>query len=382
MTRRRAVLAAAAALAAVAALGGWLARPGLPTAWAAPPGGPTAPEEASAGTVRAVPPAGPGFEFVALGDMPYGADATAGAAYRHLIGQINALKLPLTLHVGDFKSGLADCGDAEYRLQFQNFQLFDRALVYTPGDNDWFDCQRRGDDPLERLQVLRQHFFAAPQSLGRQPVAVLRQSDVMPAFALQVENLRWSSAPGPGAVMFASFHTVGPDNGTDAPSAALRAEAAGREAANAAWIRAAFATARQQGAAALVLVTQAETLVTEGDDWPSRGEVRKGFALSISQTLLPLADAAPFPVLLVHGDTHRYTVDRPFRNRQGQTIANLWRLQVFGEPRLHAVRVWVNLAAPPASAAGASATAQPPFAFTPIWNPLSPDPRLTRRIQP
>ncbi len=377
MTRRRAVLAAAAALAAVAALGGWLARPGLPTAWAAPPGGPTAPEEASAGTGRAAPPAGPGFEFVALGDMPYGADATAGAAYRHLIGQINALKLPLTLHVGDFKSGLADCSDTEYRLQLQNFQLFDRALVYTPGDNDWFDCQRRGDDPLERLQALRQHFFAAPQSLGRQPVAVLRQSDVMPAFALQVENLRWSSAPGPGAVMFASFHTVGPDNGADAPSAALRAEAAGREAANAAWISAAFAAARQQGAAALVLVTQAETLVTEGDDWPSRGEVRQGFALSISQTLLPLADAAPIPVLLVHGDTHRYTVDRPFRNRQGQTIANLWRLQVFGEPRLHAVRVRVNLAAPTASA-----PAQPPFAFTPIWNPLSPDPRLTRRIQP
>ena len=166
MIRRRAVLAAAAALAAVAALGGWLARPGLPTAWAAPPGGPTAPEEASAGTVRTGPPASPGFEFVALGDMPYGADATAGAAYRHLIGQINALKLPLTLHVGDFKSGLADCSDAEYRLQLQNFQLFDRALVYTPGDNDWFDCQRRGDDPLERLQALRQHFFAAPQSLG------------------------------------------------------------------------------------------------------------------------------------------------------------------------------------------------------------------------
>ena len=204
----------------------------------------------------------------------------------------------------------------------------------TPGDNDWFDCQRRGDDPLERLQALRQRFFAAPLSLGQQPIAVLRQADVMPAFAQQVENLRWSSAPGPGAVMFATFHTVGPNNGLDAASAALRAEAAGREAANAAWISAAFAAARQQGAAALVLATQAETLATDGDDWPSNGKVSAGFALSVTQALLPLAEAAPFPVLLIHGDAHRYTMDRSFLNRQGQTIAKLWRLQVFGEPQL------------------------------------------------
>ncbi len=380
MIRRRAALAALAAAGGLAALGGWLAWPGLQTAWT-PAGRPDLSVPAAAAT-PATAPAGAGFEFVALGDMPYGADATAGAAYRHLIGQVNTLGLPLTLHVGDFKSGLADCGDAEYRLQLQNFQLFARALVYTPGDNDWFDCQRRGDDPLERLQALRRQFFAGPQSLGQQPIAVLRQADVMPAFALQVENLRWSSAPGPGAVLFATVHTVGPNNGMDAPGAALRAEAAAREAANAAWISAAFAAARQQGAVALVLVTQAETLGTDGDDWPSRGEVRQGFALSISQTLLPLAEAAPFPVLLIHGDAHRYTVDRPFLNRQGQPIANLWRLQVFGAPRVHAVRVRVNLQPPAGRVPGANAPAPPPFSFTPIWNPLSPDPRITGRIQP
>jgi hypothetical protein len=354
VNRRLSAQIALVALAASAALGGWLGRPDPSTA-----------------------PADTGFEFVALGDMPYGADTSAGTAYRHLIGQVNALQLPLTLHVGDFKSGLADCSDAEYRLQLQNFQRFDRALVYTPGDNDWFDCQRRGDDPLARLQALRRYFFAGRQSLGHQPIAVLRQADVMPAFAQQVENLRWSSAPGPGAVMFATFHTVGPNNGLDASSAALRAEANGREAANAAWIRAAFDAARQQGAAALVLATQAETLVTDGDQGRPHGELRKGFALSMGQTLLPLAEAAPFPVLLIHGDAHRYTVDRPFLNRQGQAITNLWRLQVFGEPRVHAVRVRVELPRP-----GASAPTLPPFGFTPIWNPLSSDPRLAARLQP
>ena len=331
------------------------------------------------GNAAVTPPASAAIEFIALGDMPYGPDATAGTAYRHLIGMVNALNPPFTLHVGDFKSGVAACTDSEYALQQRNFQRFERALVYTPGDNDWTDCQRRGDDPLQRLQALRQRFFASSRSLGQRPLDLLRQADLMPAHAAYVENLRWTYPAGPLGVVFATFHTVGPHNGFDAPSAAVRAEALAREAANAAWISAAFAAARNQGARALVLATQAESL-----DYPEHqhrhqqqhqqilGEVREGFARSITQTLLPLAEAARHPVLLIHGDGHHYTVDQPFQNPQHQPIHNLWRLEVFGEPRMHAVRVRVN----------GAGDGGPPFSFTPIWNPLSPDPRLRARDQP
>ncbi len=309
------------------------------------------------------------FEFVALGDMPYGPDAIAGPAYRHLVDQVNALNPPFTLHVGDFKDGVADCGDAEYALQQRNFQRFNQALVYTPGDNDWFDCQRRGDDPLARLAALRQRFFAAPRSLGQRPIAVQRQPDAMPEFAPYVENLRWTHR----GVLFATFHTVGPHNGVDAPRAAVRAEARAREAANAAWIAAAFALARQQQARALVLATQAETLIYPDPAKPHKGQVHPGFAASVERTLLPLAEAAPFPVLLIHGDAHHHIVDRPFRNPQGQPIVNLWRMEVFGEPRVHAVRVRIG----PAGDASAE-----PFGFSPVWNPLSPDPRMPRQVRP
>ena len=318
---------------------------------------------------RARVAAGAPFEFVALGDMPYGPDLMAGPAYRHLIGLVNQLAPPFTVHVGDFKDGTADCGDAEYQRQWQYFQRFDSALVYTPGDNDWLDCQRRGDDPLERLQALRERFFAAPQSLGRRPIAVERQADRMPAFARYRENLRWVYPDGPGGVVFVSFHTVGPRNGLDAAAPAVRDEARAREAANAAWIREAFALARARGAAALVLATQAESLTYPDPRRPKRGEVHEAFAASIRDTLLPLAEAAPFPVLLVHGDFHRYTTDQPFFNRRGQRIGNLWRLQVFGDPSLHAVRVRVQPGRP----------GVPPFSFTPIFNSMANDPRVRAR---
>ena len=307
------------------------------------------------------------IDFVALGDMPYGPDLLRGPPYRHLIDQINALKLPFAIHVGDFKDGLAHCTDDEYERQYRYFQRFERALVYTPGDNDWLDCQRQGDDQLERLQALRQRFFAGAQSLGQQPLALQRQAELMPAYGRYVENLRWLHR----GVVFATFHTVGPENGMDAASAEVRAEALVREAANAAWIRAAFLLARQQQARALVLATQAETLSPELDKPPGRPRrlwVKDSFRASISQTLVPLAEAAGLPVLLIHGDHHRYTIDQPFRNPAGQTVQPLWRLQVFGEPRLHAVRVRIQ---PPGS--------QPPFNFTPIWNPMSADPQRQPR---
>ena len=352
MIRRRAALAAAAVGA-------------FPAAWAV--GSPAA----QANGLAATPPPSADsvfepFEFVALGDMPYGPDPIAGPAYRELINRVNSLAPPFTLHVGDFKSGAASCDDAEYALQQRNFQRFAQALVYTPGDNDWLDCQRRGDDPLERLAALRQRFFAASRSLGQRPIAVERQADAMPGFAPYVENLRWMHR----GVLFATFHTVGPDNGFGAPQASVRAEARQRDAANAAWIAAAFALARTQAAHALVLATQADMLISPDPERPDPGRIHPGFTRSVEHSLLPLAEAAPFPVLLIHGDSHQYIVDQPFRNTLGQPINNLWRLEVFGHPRIHAVRVQVL--AP-------GATGGPPFGFTRMWNPLSPDPRMPQQ---
>ena len=59
--------------------------------------------QALAQAALATATAGP-FEFVALGDMPYGPDAIAGPAYRHLIDLINQAAPPFAIHVGDFRA--------------------------------------------------------------------------------------------------------------------------------------------------------------------------------------------------------------------------------------------------------------------------------------
>lgn len=297
------------------------------------------------------------FRFAALGDMPYGHDAYSGPAYRHLIELINRTQPVFSIHVGDFKDGVSPCSDELYARQHGYFQRFESALVFTPGDNDWVDCQRSGGDPFERLEAVRERFFGQPLSQGQRPLAVQRQGELMPEYRRYRENLRWWHQD----VLFATFHTVGPDNNADPPLAELRGEHYVREAANAAWIRAAFVLARERGARALVFATQGDPLrfVRREDAY----RLRKGFGGSIGRTLVPLAQDSGLPVLLVHGDSHRLKFEQPFFGREGRPLPNLWRLEVPGEPRMHAVSVRVDPAA------------SPPFEAEVIHNPMSQDPR-------
>jgi hypothetical protein len=46
------------------------------------------------------------------------------------------------------------------------------------------------------------------------------------------------------------------------------------------------------------------------------------------------------PVILVNGDSHKYVVDKPFRNASTKkVIDNFTRIQVFGEDDIHAVKI-------------------------------------------
>ena len=56
---------------------------------------------------------------------------------------------------------------------------------------------------------------------------------------------------------------------------------------------------------------------------------------------MPLAQAWRKPVLLMHGDSHEYHFDQPFKFAK-QPISNLTRLQVPGASDVRAVRVQVD----------------------------------------
>ena len=269
------------------------------------------------------------FTFAAIGDVPYGPHEEFAA----LIEKINTQSLAFTIHVGDIKSGSTVCSDETFLSVRQLFDRFDRALIYTPGDNEWTDCHRLNNgryDPLERLEKVRQLFFASNESLGKQRLPLQTQSS-QKSFTPFVENRRWSQ----GKVRFATLHLVGSNNNLQ-PGLPSSSEFAAREHANITWLRETFAEAKANADAAVVLAMQADTFF---------GEPRKGSGFVRWNVALAEEVAAwGKPVLLIQGDTHQYLTDRPLKDAKGKPLSQLVRLVVPGESQPDAVLISIDTA--------------------------------------
>jgi len=278
------------------------------------------------------------FSFVALGDLPYGNVPSSQEYYARLIERINQNSTPFSIHVGDFKSGSTLCTDDEFSKQLNNFQSYSSAVIYTPGDNEWTDCHRSNNgsfDPLERLSLVRKMFFRQKQSLGKYPIQLESQSLTHPNFTEFVENQRWRHL----GVLFNTLHIVGSNNNFESRSPSAVNEFFRREQANVAWIRDAFSLATSQKADVIVFAFQADVFESKSsyEDFPGSSGYRK----TIGETLLPLAQKWGKPVLIIHGDSHRFKIDQPFILNM-KPLTNVTRLVVPGADDVRAVEVTVN----------------------------------------
>lgn len=260
------------------------------------------------------------FTFVAFGDTPYTEDEES--RFIGMIAEINREKPAFVLHVGDFKNGWAPCTDALFVQRREWFDLFHPALIYTPGDNEWTDCWRpigAARDPVERLQKLRSLFFADAYSLGQQKIPLTRQNRSYP------EHARWTH----DNVVFATLNVPGGGNNQRMPE-----EAKARGAALQHWLESTFETARVLRNPAVVLVMQANPFIRNA------GEVN-GYA-TLMKTIARESAGFMGQVLLIHGDTHQFRVDKPLMHPTShRPLGNFTRIEVFGYPFMNWVRVRV-----------------------------------------
>tara|TARA_B100001123_G_scaffold274625_1_gene305568 strand:- start:593 stop:1045 length:453 start_codon:yes stop_codon:yes gene_type:complete len=130
--------------------------------------------------------------------------------FEALIRDVNAVgHLSWVIHVGDvLRPTNFGFSDEILQARFDLYQGFDLPLVFTPGDNYWFDCQRLGAggyDTYERLVVLRAMFFPTPEltTEGRRMAVETQSHD--PDFEEFVENAMWTKE----GVVFTTFHILG-----------------------------------------------------------------------------------------------------------------------------------------------------------------------------
>jgi hypothetical protein len=286
------------------------------------------------------------FSFGVIGDYPYTPDQVP--KFARLVDNVNAEAPALVLHVGDV--GAQPCTDAALTTSLAAINRLNMPVVYTPGDNEWTDCHQSGNDPIARLARVRQIFFPTDQSLGRKTLTVTRQSADYP------ENSRFDF----GGVTFVALHQVGSNNGTGRTPEA-DAEAAAREAADLAWIKAGFAAATSAGSKGIVLFFQADP------NFDLYGLGVRNAHTDFLRALERESIAFQRPVLLVHGDTHVFRVDKALvGSSDHRPVENVTRLENFGSPDVEWTRVTVSPSGPelfsfsPAIVAGNAAAQAPP----------------------
>jgi len=282
------------------------------------------------------------FAFGVFGDTPYFPHETPAVA--QMLRDMDRAGMAFVVNIGDFKRSSEPCSNELFRERHALLDASPRPLIFTPGDNDWVDCHREAAgeyDPHERLDALRALFFPADESLGRMRIRLQRQSEE-PRFRPYRENARWVA----GAIVFATFNVPGSNNnlgqGTPRDDAAARrmgarfAEHADRMAANFAWLAEAVRLAREPAIHGLVLFAHADprfgSPLGSGDGYEAW-----------RQALRLQAAALGKPMLLVHGDGHRYRVDQPLTDPLTfDRLANFTRVEVFGSPQVGWVRVDVR----------------------------------------
>jgi len=293
------------------------------------------------------------YSFGLWGDMPYkkaGDDAKLPA----VLQSINASDIAFSVYDGDIKDGSSKCSDDVYTDALKMFGSMVKPVIYVPGDNEWTDCHRTnngGYDGLERLAHLRKVMYPTLNSLGQTTLPLEHQGKA--PGDKYIENVRFQY----GAVTFAGLNVPGSNNNvilsakectnksarTAAQCDASNAEYLERDEANAKWLEQTFKVAKDNNSRGVVLVIQADP----GFDWPETEDVDEsqmpmfsGYRNFIANVI---AHTEKFngQVLLVHGDTHFFKMDKPLYSPT-KVLSNLTRVQTFGSPVLHWVKVTVN----------------------------------------
>ena len=276
--------------------------------------------------------AGARFSFAVIGDTPYSFGEEW--MFADMLKDIDREDLAFVVHIGDFKSSTSPCSDALFAQRLQQFQSVRHPFIFVPGDNEWTDCHRSGADPLERLAKLREMFYPDNDSLGARKLKLERQS-ADPRFAEYRENVRWTIGPA----LFIGLNIPGSNNNLGRTQQ-MDAEYARRSAANAAWLGEGFELAKKNGHAPVFIAIQADPRFERSSRRPA--DVADGYA-AFRQELLAHTLAYGKPVILVHGDTHRYRVDQPLIDPATQKpIERFTRIESFGSPSVDWIRVSVD----------------------------------------
>ena len=274
--------------------------------------------------------------IIILADTPYSdkekqmLQGPKGSLYQ----LINTENPSIVMHLGDFKSGKESCTNEllnEHKLLLD--QVYPGKIIFTPGDNDWTDCDRssltHSFDELERLSYLTKLIFQTPPLLSRNLTTIKTQDS-------QIENKLWVNE----RLAISTLHIAGTSNGRVhiAKSNVKKAieKANKRDSNNLAWLKKIEDDAKNFDA--LIIGFQADIyqskIINSEACTAQSSKTCDAFAI-YRKAFEQLAKRINKPVLISHGDTGEFCYEK--------LSDNLWHLNAAGDFRyLDATKVSFN----------------------------------------
>jgi hypothetical protein len=312
------------------------------------------------------------FKVALWGDEFYSSDEGEKAnMVEQTIASMNSHHPSFTLFVGDTKNGSSLCTDEAIGSDIiAIFNSLNAPTMYSVGDNEWTDCHRTnngGYDPLERLSFIRATFFNKNTMQGSHPYNVERQGALGREYS---ENSRFTKSH----VEFVAVHIPGSNNNlvatdkqcfnksqrSQAACDAATAEYVARNEQNIAWLKESFAIAKAHHDRGVVVGIQADIYfpfeLSDGgfdESFLPSLDSNNGYT-DFFQTLAEETRNFDGQVLLVHGDSHYFKMDKAMVDADGRLRPNFTRIEVFG----NADNSWVEMTVNPLS--------ESVFSFNPV----------------
>jgi len=233
---------------------------------------------------------------------------------------------------GNLKGLDEPCADALYDRRLALLDASRAPVVFVPGQHDWTTCGLNGAggyDPVERLDLLRQTFFANPTTLGQNPLAVTRESELS-RFRPYRENVRWQF----GDTVFVAMN-VPNGNNHYLNAGGRNGEFEDRVIANRFWLERAAEYARRTNARAIVIFIEADPMPARSEhakrfDWlPFSYHPRDGYE-EFRHDLIRVARSFRGPIVIVHTVNAKlprgFVIDQPLRGARGKPVANVTRI--------------------------------------------------------
>lgn len=200
-------------------------------------------------------------------------------------------------------AGTESCSDSMYSRSKKFLSRSENALIVSLAASDWINCKTKNGKSvaLERLNRVRELFFADDDSFGDASVALTRQSSNV-KFRSYAENARWEY----GNILFATINLPA-DNNHYLPAAGRNSEFEDRLIANREWLDRIFIHAVQRKNRAIVLFCDGNPLNVPDAAKLSRLKGRRDGFIEVRKQLAALAKKFPGKVLLLHNQAQEKT---------------------------------------------------------------------------